>query len=424
MDEELALKYSNGIASASQARLRKGFGVKRFIGAIAVFAVVIAGTTSLQSMGRGGPSATALAAPSAPCTFPTVEAATPEVTAWQLFIAANCAAPANPHQLVWESWVEQSQFYFGGGPKAALKKHKVARLHGSPLAAALRKRKHGPHPLFLPNTGCGTMNGPPPNLNGRPQVICEEVHINPAAVSFISGNGYQVRSNQAAAAKNGTDIEFPTPAVEVKVDWIPATDFATPFTCSNPPRGLHVEPIGGVCYVLAGMHIASKLEKNWIWATFEPQSMLTNPLRCITFVPCIDRFGSLPALSNGGASGFTKQTQELAALMSLSKLAPEFSNYRLDGVQIAFTKSDGTPTYLGNSVIEGENVGMTINTASCITCHSISSVQTNGADGINLLGSSIPIVGPQATLPAGFIARDFVWSLSLAQPTPGPSPLH
>jgi hypothetical protein len=182
-----------------------------------------------------------------------------------------------------------------------------------------------------------------------------------------------------------------------------------------------VEPIGGVCYVMAGMHIASKLENNWIWATFEPQSMLTNPLRCITFVPCVDTFGSLPATSNGGASGFTKQTQELAALMSLSKLAPEFSNYRLDGVQTTFTMTDGSPTYLGNSIIEGENVGMTKNTASCITCHSISSVKTNGADGTNLLGN-LPGVGAKAKLPAGWIARDFVWSLLLAQPTPGPSP--
>ena len=103
--------------------------------------------------------------------------------------------------------------------------------------------------------------------------------------------------------------------------------------------------------------------------------------------------------------------------MKQARLAPEFSNYRLDGVQTKFTNPDGTPTYLGNSVIEGENVGMKNNEASCITCHSISSIKNDGTDGINDISFK---VGPQYQVPAGWIARDFAWSLGLACPqTPG-----
>jgi len=176
---------------------------------------------------------------------------------------------------------------------------------------------------------------------------------------------------------------------------------------------VHVESIAGTCYAMAGMHISSKLLSNWLWATFEPQSMLTNPLRCITFGPCNDPYGSNPATSNGGASGFTNQTPAVAALMKQANLAPEFSNYRLDGAQIAFTTSTGAPTYLGNSIIEGENVGLTINTASCITCHSVSSIKNDGTDGITQINNQ---VGAQYQIPANWIARDFVWSLGLACP--------
>jgi hypothetical protein len=85
---------------------------------------------------------------------------------------------------------------------------------------------------------------------------------------------------------------------------------------------------------------------------------------------CNDPWGSNPATSSGGAAGFTQLTPALQSLMTQANMAPEFMNYRLDGVQTDFTTANGAPTFLGNSVIEGENVGMKKNTASCITCHS------------------------------------------------------
>ncbi len=382
---------------------------QRFVGLVLVLAA-----GALWLGGGAGPQpvlAAAAAAPSAgACAFPTAVGDSLEQTAWQLFVAANC--PANKNQVVWENWIEQSSFYPAG---AGLKAAKGKRLHGSPLAQALA-RKAGATPELVPSTDCNKMGAPPANVVPG-ATVCEEARINPTAQAFMLSKGYQGRAGQVKAAKAGTDIKFPAPSVEVKVDWIPGTDFNPPFTCSKPPQGVHVETIDGACYAMAGIHIESKLIPNWIWATFEPQNLQTNPNRCITFGPCNDPWGSVPATSNGGSGGFTKLTPALQGLMTSAHLAPEFLNYRLDGVQSTFVNGSGSPTLLGNSIIEGENVGMTKGTASCITCHSVSSIKTDGTDGITVLGSMpTPPVGPQYVVPKGWIARDFVWSMMLACP--------
>jgi hypothetical protein len=379
-------------------------------------ALTLFGATTYFNVGNSGGiiallSPTSASAQSSACAFPTAPAATTEETAWRLFVAANC--PGSGAKVVWENWIEQSQLYpASAGGIAALNARPAKRLHGSPLARALSGQLRGLRALLTPSTDCGNMRGPPPNVI-KNAIICEEARLNPDAATFVTSNNYQVRSGQTAAAQKGTDIEFPKPAIEVKVDWIPGTDFKPPFTCSNPPKGVHVEEIEGTCYALAGMHISSKLTKNWIWATFEPQSMLTNPLRCITFGNCNDPWGSNPATSSGGAAGFTQLTPALQSLMTQANLAPEFLNYRLDGVQTDFTTANGAPTFLGNSVIEGENVGMKKNTASCITCHSESAIQKTGTDNIRFLTAK---VGPAFKVPPGWIARDFVWSMALACP--------
>jgi len=377
------------------------------VGSLAYLAVGETGARFIGMFARP-----ALAQASA-CAFPTRVSPTMEETAWRLFVAANC--PAGGTQLVWETWIEQLQLYPASGtagPAAAAAP--ARRLHGSPLArvAQARARIVAPNLALTPSAECNPMGGPPSNVIPN-ATICEEVHLNREAANFVTGKGYQIRLGQEAAAQKGTDIQFPWSAIEIKVDWIPATDFATPFTCSNPPAGVHVETFDGTCYAMAGIHISSKLLENWLWATFEPQSMLTNPLRCITFGDCRDRWGSSPAVSSGGAAGFTEPTPALRELMTRAKLAPEFLNYRLDGVQIEFTTAKGQPTYLGNSIIEGENVGMTKNTASCITCHSVSSIENNGTDGIKNIADQ---VGPEYKVPPGWIARDFVWSMALACP--------
>ncbi len=393
-----------------------------------ILVAAAAAATSLVLVGTAGisPSQAQMTAPPAAnaCSFPTRASATPQETAWRLFVAANCTAGNG--KLVWENWIEQSDYYptssGKGSAVAALSTHLIGhRLHGSPLALALRAIQAAPgnknFALALqPATQCNPMSPAflPANVVST-ATICEETHLNPDTTNFISSKGYQLRGGQAAAAQHGTDIQFSNPSIEVKVDWIPATDFKNSFSCSAPPPGVHVETFDGVCYAMVGMHISSKLLKDWLWATFEPQSMLTNPGRCVSYGPCHDSWGSVPAISYGGSTGFTQQSGGIAKLMKGAKLAAEFANYRLDGAQVDFVNKDGTPTLLGNSVIEGENAGVLPGRASCITCHSVSSVKADGSDGIRYIGTPEPI-GIPFKPPAQWVARDFVWSLFLACP--------
>ena len=95
--------------------------------------------------------------------------------------------------------------------------------------------------------------------------------------------------------------------------------------------------------------------------------------------------------------------------MNDAHLAPEWKNYRLDGVQIRFVDSDGKPTLSGNSIIEGENVGMNLKQSSCIRCHALSSIKNDGTDGITLLTPTNNPVGEPEPLPSrDWIRRDFV----------------
>ncbi len=367
-----------------------------------------------------------------PCAVPNKIGSSIEETAWRIWIAATC--PVNNNQypyVVWENWIEQMQLY-PADPSKGLKVPNSGApvathvLHGSPLALAL-------HPALgltalpgAPNTNCNPAGAPPPpnNTTDNPLYICEEVRENGATEDYIAGTTLWDRAAQAQDAADSVDIQFPRPAVEIKADWIELSSLGPKgqgLDCNNLPPGfaqsIHVETVDGTCFALAGMHLISKLLDRWIWATFEPQNAITNPYRC-KVLGCDDPFGSQPARSNGGN---TKLTRALQALMKAANLAPEWSNYRLDAVQTDFYR----PRLLGNSIIEGENVGMNLNQASCISCHAVSSVKSDGTDGINLLAAlTTPPVGFPLPLPSNaWIRRDFVWSLGLACPNgPGNIP--
>jgi len=314
---------------------------------------------------------------------------------------------------VCENWIEQSQLYPADPSKGLKVPNSGASTvthppHESPLALvrnpslALKGGLPG-----APDTNCNKAGAPPanePNL-----IICEEVREDGATEDYIAGTGFWNRPGQTLAAKNGFDIQFPRPAVEIKSDWILLSSIGR--DCNNPPAGVHVENVNGNCFALAGMHLISKLIDKWVWATFEPQNAITNPFRC-QVLGCKDPFGSKPARSNGAN---TQLSRQLAGLMDAANLAPEWRNYRLDAVQTDFYQ----PKLLGNSIIEGENVGMPLTQASCISCHAVSSVRNDGFEGINLLSNN-PVGFPQPLPSNAWIRRDFVWSLGLACPN-GPT---
>jgi len=344
-----------------------------------------------------------------------------EETAWRILVAATC--PVNQKQypfVVWENWIEQDQLYPldpAHGlhvPNSVPPSNSASHvLHASTLTLAKNPGLSTvvPGRLGAPDQNCNRAGSPPPNQPNL--VICEEVRLNGATEDYIAGNGLWKRASQQQAAVSGANIQFPATSIEVKADWIQLASIG--LDCSDLPAGfsetVHVEMINGNCFALAGIHVISKLLRNWIWATFEPQNLTTNPNRC-KVLGCKDLFGSKPAQTNGTN---TQLSPKLSNLMAAANLAPEWKNYRLDGVQIFFT-DDRNPTLLGNSMIEGENTGIPLRESSCITCHALSSVKTDGTDGIQFRIGNNPVGEPEP-LPPDWIRRDFVWSLFAACPS-------
>ncbi len=385
---------------------------------ILIFAGLFTGVGGSRSTtGQASASSKALN----PCAPPNHMLSSPDKTAWGLLIAATCPVNNNQYPYVtWENWIEQNQMYPPDPDNGltipsslAVANGTTHALHGSPLAllksASLATTVKGL--LGAADQDCNIAADPP---NGESTlVICEEVRENGATQDYIAGDGLWNRSGQIPAAASESGIEFPGPAIELKVDWIELASLG--YDCNNLPSslqtGIHIETINGNCYALAGIGLMSKLLNNWIWATWEPQNSITNPNRC-QVLGCSDDFGSNPLRTHGANTNLTPQ---LIALMDSANLAPEWRNYRLDGVQVRFVDADGKPTLLGNSITEAENAGIPLKQSSCISCHAVSSIENDSTDGITLLNSN-PVGKPQLLPSRAWSRRDFVWSLSEACP--------
>jgi hypothetical protein len=359
------------------------------------------------------------------CTPPDRIIGSLEETAWRLWVASTCPVNQSVYPYVtWENWIEQAQMYPLNPanvlqiPASLAPSSQPARLlHPSPLALAKNPGLETMVPGLLgaANQNCNAAQAPPDSQKNL--IICEEVRENGATQDYITGATLWNRNGQKQLAASRADIQFPRPSIEVKADWINLSSIG--LDCANLPQSLtksvHVETINGNCYAMVGLHLISKLIDQWIWASFEPQNLTTNPFRC-QVLGCSDSFGGEPARTRGA---FTSLTPQLQRLMNDANLAPEWKNYRLDGVQIKFVGADGKPTLLGNSIIEGENVGMNLKQASCISCHAVSSVKNDGTDGITLLTNN-PVGEPEPLPSRDWIRRDFVWSLLEACPPGSP----
>ena len=272
--------------------------------AAAVFSLSLAAYLSTVSAGL---AEAARGSQPNPCAAPNEVGPSFEETAWQIWVAATC--PVNSDQypfVVWENWIEQAQLY-PANPSQGLKVPNSGAptathiLHNSPLTIALSPdlAVKVPGLLGAPDAACNKAKAPPP---GQPNLIfCEEVRVNGAAEDYIAGANLWNRTGQEQAAANGDDIEFPRPAVEVKVDWTLLNRLG--LDCDHLPdefttHPVHIEIIHGNCFAMSGMHVMSKLIDKWIWATFEPQNSITNPNRCKE-LGCYDPFGSKPAKSGG-----------------------------------------------------------------------------------------------------------------------------
>jgi len=301
--------------------------------------------------------------------------------AWQLFLQAM--APADGH-LTFETWTEQCQLNpdMLGCPGATT----VARsakpegtgnlrmLHGSALARKIA----GTNCSAMTNTPVGGY--PAPSNLTQNAVFCEEIYVNPPEASFVKRGLTTLTGQQAYGQAHNGVINFPGTGVnlvrlaldslEVKVDWVPASSYTnSTFACPDPTNTLYTETINGTCYALVGIHMTSKSMPDWLWATFEPNSEITNPNRCDPrlYNACLDPWGTTSREPYGKGKP-QQQSPVLHRAMATAHLNPAFHNYFLTGVQTQFVSGDGKPTQLGNSFVEF-NTGVPPGQSSCITCH-------------------------------------------------------
>lgn len=290
-------------------------------------------------------------------------------------------------------------------------------------------------------------------------------------------------ASNAPFRATGVEIRFPADAVMFKTDWI-HQDFMLELGLiqempSGPPNNpdapyvtmLIENPIGdndagnfkpGLHYMVA-ITGASKAIPNWHWYAFEHVGNLG---RC-DYIGCNDAFGfdqpapdgfytnyipprtqsdnlvtPSPIFLTGEAYPSGTMTAALDALFTATGVAtaadedPDtpsvtdaaWRSYRLKGTQTTFTTSYGVSTIVGQSITEGGFV----NTASCMTCHSQATVNSEGQPAIQSFGSSIDlnVTGYNestrgAPNPSWFLSAntnvynalqaDFVWGIFNAQ---------
>ena len=343
------------------------------LAAAAAFSLLGAGAVLTVSSAQAPPSAADLSA--RPAANDTAAAAR---FAWYLFLVATAPSKGPNGPLAFENWTEQCQLNPNmiGCPPASAAAKKGRTLHTSQLAKGLLGAKAV---STVPGIECSKMttspleNYPAPanvKTDGSAQ-FCEEVFVNPAEASFVTKNGLVTLSGQQKfGGKNGGAITFPWDAVEIKADWVAPSSYdpKQTFSCPDTTGNLYTEVVNGTCYALVGLHISSKVLPDWLWATFEPNSSITNPNRCdpTLYNSCFDPWGTTSKQPYVKGQS-VPQSPQLKQAMAAAGINKAFNNYFLTGVQTLFV-SNGKPVPMGNSFVEF-NAGVPPGQASCITCH-------------------------------------------------------
>jgi len=261
-----------------------------------------------------------------------------------------------------------------------------------------------------------------PTSGSPPPCIAEQVERNRPLFDYIVTNKLYTQTGLETAYEKSMDIDMPLKSVAVKGDWVPLGALLQWIpqlkTIDNIRKQYHTTVAQGVEYALVSLHMASRQNKNWVWATFEHE---LNPGRC-DYIGCFDSFGAQkPAVGANKVAfntqyGVCQKTLRLESLMKKASLSPVWRHYCLKSSQVDFTAADGTPYVLGNSVIEGIVGNGTVAASSCISCHYYASFGPTGATTprakailpFNPTGNPIPGVL------AGSRQFSFMWGILLA----------
>jgi len=269
----------------------------------------------------------------------------------------------------------------------------------------------------------GSAAGGFPTTGSPTPCIVEQVARNEVNYHDIVDRHLNTKAGRAAAFKDG-DVEMRPEAIAIKGDWvplpmlknwIPALD-----TLDDIRKQYYTTVSGGTEYALVAMHVASRQNPNWVWGTFEHQM---NPGRC-DYIGCYDTFGAKsgavsPNFSKYNAGyGKCEKTPALQVLMQKAHLSSVWQNYCLKSTQVDFVAPDGTPTALGNSVIEGIMGNGTVGASSCISCHRYASFDATGAPSkaaLKILPFN-PTGKPIDTVLTGSRTFAFNWGLATQRP--------
>ncbi len=318
----------------------------------------------------------------------------PDMSAWEVFaqaVASSDAPGSNP--LEFETWASDDDLYWNSAPQWPTVE--PARPPGACRRAFDRQAAKE---AGFPDDGC----------------ILEEVRRNWPAYRYIVSHGLYSKAGRARAFQQGLKVDLPADSVQVKADWVKTSDLAQwTHIDEGDIRQVYytkTEKDGAAAtqYALIGMHINSKLWKNWIWATFEHR---LNPGRCDE-MGCHDAFGATiadveaktPANQDYGAC---PKSPSLLAIFANVGLSAVWLNYCLKGSQVAFTDADGQPKLLGNSVIDRINGHIPMPHSSCMTCHALASFDKSGEANGAFADDPIGDVDPARL--RDYVTDGFVW---------------
>jgi hypothetical protein len=361
---------------------------------------------------------------------------------WETFVAVVKPAPDHPDLLTFETWATDQDTFtenpvWPSGP--LLGSARPGRFQTSALQIS-----HMPvgfvaatAPVIAGNCAApgspAAANFPTPATADPPaNCIAEEVRRNRSSFSYIVSHGLNLQAGILNAIP-GPVIQFPTDAVELKMDWIPVATLKTWLNSNGvaTPAGFvegnyYVTNSGGTQYALLSMHISTKQLPEWLWATFENQY---NPGRCDT-MGCYDEFGTTAALSTilphqtpppGGTQNqypACAKSTDLAQLFSAAGLGTMWNSYCLKASQIDYLSTQdatmGKALLNGDSVIERLVASVPIQNSSCITCHAYAGTKANGC--VDLSGNpGLQPAGPTGLVNWPYMATqksyDFVWGV-------------
>jgi hypothetical protein len=256
--------------------------------------------------------------------------------------------------------------------------------------------------------------------------IAEEVRRNRVQYDYIVSNNLNTQVGLASAFAKGFKVTMPTSAIAVKGDWVPVPTLLQWLpqlgSVAKVKQLYYIAISNSLEYALVSLHVSSRQNPNWVWATFEHQM---NPGRCDS-MGCYDSFGTkVPVVLPNNAAintqyGACPKTPALKAIMEKAKLSRVWEHYCLKSSQVDYTDADGTPNVLGNSVTERIVGNGTISASSCIACHVYASFGSTGATtaGAAAMLPYNPTGKPIAAVLAGSSQFDFMWGVLLAPKPP------